>query len=321
MANPLQAISDILRAEDDFMIVSHYNPDGDAIGSSCAMGHLLSHLDKRFTLYNPSGLPERYDFVALPAPFSNTLPAKLPKWTIVLDCGSDERMGNALLSRTSETSIINIDHHLGNGDFGTVNWVDPKQPAVGQMVALLADFMQVPLVGPLAECLYLAVATDTGFFTYGSTTPESLELAGTLLRSGLDIARMNMLISKQWSTKRMRLLTEVLNSVELFHDEKIGVGGITQDVFARTGTTPEDTENIINFIRRLKTVRVSAILREEQANTFKFSLRSYGDDNVQEIAAQFGGGGHKNAAGGTIEAPFEEARALLVQTIADSLGL
>jgi len=321
MASPIQRISEILRDEDDFLIASHYNPDGDAIGSTCALGHILKSFGKQFTLYNASGLPERYDFTPQPAGISNTLPATLPKWTIVLDCGADERMGEELLSRAGETRIINIDHHLGNDEFGEENWVASNQPAVGSMIALLAEELSVPLTGPLAECLYMAVATDTGFFTYGSTTPESLELAAQMLRDGLNIAHMNMLITKQWSEKRMRLLTEVLNGVELYLDKQVAVAIITQEIFDRTGTTPEETENIINFIRRLKSVRVAAILREEKKDNFKFSLRSYGDDNVQEIAARFGGGGHKNASGGTIAAPLDEARTMLVDIIGGSLGL
>ena len=319
--NPLQRISDILRDHDDFLVAAHYNPDGDAIGSTCAMGHILAHLGKRFTLYNPSGLPSRYDYVNQPAPIVTTLPDTLPEWTIVLDCGAAERMGEALLSRTGETRVINIDHHLGNGDYGDENWVAVDQPAVGSMVASIARELDIPVTGPLAECIYLAVSTDTGFFTYGSTTPESLELAAQMLRDGLDIAHMNMVITKQWSEERMRLWTEVMSTVELYVDKKVAIGIITREMFERTGTNSGDTENIINFIRRLKPVRVAAILREEGSDTFKFSLRSYGDDNVQAIAARFGGGGHKNASGGTIEAPLEEAKMMLVEIIGGSLGI
>lgn len=321
MASPIQRISDIIRAEDDFLVASHYNPDGDAIGSTCAMGHILAHLGKRFTLYNQSGLPTRYDYVNLPAPIETTLPDTLPKWTIVLDCGADERMGKALFDRTGETRIINIDHHLGNGDYGKENWVSVEQPAVGSMIAELSKELSIPIAGGLAECLYLAVATDTGFFTYGSTTPESLELAAQMLRDGLDIPRINMQITKQWSEERMRLWTEVMSTVELYSNKQIAVGVITNEMFERTGTTSEDTENIINFIRRLKSVRVAAILREEGPDTFKFSMRSYGNDNVQQIATKFGGGGHKNASGGTIEAPLEDAKMMLVEIIGGSLGI
>ncbi|MBC18033.1 Phosphoesterase RecJ domain protein [Pseudodesulfovibrio profundus] len=321
MESPIKQISRVLRSEDDFLVVSHYNPDGDALGSTCAMGHILKALGKQFTLYNTSGVPQRYDFVNKPAEILTELPERLPKWTIVLDCGAKDRMGDELMKRVDQTRIIDIDHHLGNGDYGEINWVDVRQPAVGSMIAELATELEVPLIGGLAECIYLAVATDTGFFSYGSTTPESLELAATMLRHGLDLARMNERITKQWSEERMRLWSEVMSDVQLFADKRVAVGTITQEIFERTGTTSGDTENIINFIRRLKSVRVAAILREEGENCYKFSLRSYGNDNVQEIASQFGGGGHKNASGGTIEAPLDEARELLVSAITAALEL
>lgn len=321
MANPVRRISDLLQKEDDFLIAAHYNPDGDAIGSTGAMGHMLAHLGKRFTLYNPSGLPSRYDYAALPASIITELPATMPKWTIVLDCGAADRMGDPLMARLSETKVINIDHHLGNDDYGTENWVAVDEPAVGSMMAELARELDIPITGPLAECIYLAVATDTGFFTYGSTTPESLELAAEMLRGGLNIAHMNMIITKQWSEERMRLWTEVMDHVELYLDKQVAVTSVTKEMFERTGTTSEDTENIINFVRKLRSVRVAAILREEGLDTYKFSLRSYGDDNVQEIAARFGGGGHRNASGGTINAPLEEAKMMLVEIIGGSLGI
>lgn len=319
MASPIQLISKTLRDEDDFLVVSHYNPDGDALGSTCAMGHMLTALGKKYTLYNTSGVPIRYDFLSMPAPIVTELPEELPKWTIVLDCGAKDRIGDDLLARIDTTRIIDIDHHLGNGDYGELNWVDVRHPAVGTMMAELANELDIPLIGGLAECIYLAVATDTGFFTYGSTTPETLELAAKMLRHGLDMSRMNERITKQWTEERMRLWTEVIGSVELYADKTIGVAAITKEMFERTNTTSDDTENIINFIRRLKSIRVAAIFREEGPDTYKFSLRSYGPDNVQEIASKFGGGGHKNASGGTINAPLEEAKELLVDVINDYL--
>ncbi|BDQ35403.1 DHH family phosphoesterase [Pseudodesulfovibrio portus] len=321
MENPRKRISDIIRENDAFLVTSHANPDGDAIGSICAMGHILAALGKQFTLYNPSGLPERYAFADQPAPIGTELPSELPAWTIVMDCGAGPRMGDDLMGRLDETLVINIDHHLGNDEFGEVNWVDPSQPAVGTMVAALAAELNVPVTGPLAENIYLAVSTDTGFFTYGNTTPESLELTAQMLRDGLDIARLNMLITKQWSEERMRLWTETMGNVELHLDGLVATTAVTREMFARTGTTSEDTENIINFVRRLKAVRVAAILREEGTDLYKFSLRSYGDDNVQAIAARFGGGGHRNAAGGTIAAPLQEARDMLITAIGESLGI
>ncbi len=321
MPSPLKSIATTIRDNDDFLVVSHVNPDGDATGSIVALGHMLAAMGKKFSLYNASGLPNKNNWLTLPSLIEDTLPDTLPAWTVVMDCGSPERMGDDLFERLGETRVINIDHHLGNPDFGELNWVDSRQPAVGCMMAALAVELGQPLVGPLAEAIYLAMATDTGFFTYGSTTPECLELTANMLRNGLDMAGINTLITKQWSLNRLRLWTEVVGTVELFENQSVAVAAATKDMFARTDTGPGATENVINFIRRLKTVRVAAVLREEDGGAYKFSLRSNGDDNVQAVAASFGGGGHKNAAGGTIRSDLEEAKQMLVQRIAQMVDL
>ncbi|WP_147821903.1 DHH family phosphoesterase [Salidesulfovibrio onnuriiensis] len=321
MPSPLQTIAKILREEDHFLVASHFNPDGDAIGSLAAVGHILASLGKTFTLYNPSGLPAKFQWLDIPGEVHEILPDDMPAWTIILDSGSPERTGLEMVSRMDETRVISIDHHLGNPEFGEVNWVDVREPAVGSMIALLADELEIPLTGSLAESVYLAVSTDTGFFTYGSTTPECLELVARLLRDGLDMSAVNTRITKTWSIERLRLWSEVIDTVELHMDGQVGVAAVTAEMLERTGTKAGDTENIINFVRRLESVRVAAILREEGPDTYKFSLRSYGADNVQEVAAQFGGGGHKNAAGGAIQAPLDEAKELLVRCIGETVGL
>lgn len=321
MPSPMKTIADAIRSGTSFLVAAHYNPDGDAIGSTAALGHVLTALGKEVSLYNHSGMNCRYDWVQAPSSITSELPEKMPEWTIILDCGNAERMGDNLRARLDETRVINIDHHLGNPEFGELNWVDKRHPAVGTMIADLAEELDVELSGSLAEAVYLAVSTDTGFFSYGNTTPESLELAAKMLRNGLDLQTVNMHINKQWTENRLRLFNEVVGRVELFENGQVAVAPVTREMFEKTGTAPSDTEEIINFVRKLKSVRVAALLREEGDEQWKFSLRAHGDDNVQEVAASFGGGGHKNAAGGMASGTLEEARASLVKSIVDMVGL
>ena len=322
MHTPIEAICRILKEEDDFLITSHVNPDGDALGSSAALGWILTALGKRFVLYNPSGAPRQYAWLSLPGPMFDTLPETMPAWVFALDCGSDERFGPELTERLDPSRVVNIDHHLGNDEWAAVNWVDPAQPATGSMIALLATELGIPLVGSLAEAVYLAIATDTGFFTYASTTPETLELMADLMRGGLDVPNINHHITAQLTPQRLRLWTEVLRDVGLHHGDQVAVAGVTREMFQRTGTKALDTEDLINIIRDLRGLRVAALLRQESPRNYKFSLRSYGPDNVQAVAARFGGGGHKNAAGGTLEAEdMAAAKAELVRAVAQSLDL
>lgn len=322
MPTPIEAVTRIIREEDDFLVTSHVNPDGDAVGAMAALGWILAALGKRFTLYNASGEPAQFDWLSLPGPLVDTLPDPLPAWTFALDCGSRDRVGPELAERINPDKAVNIDHHLGNPDWALVNWVDPSQPSTGSMIALLADDLGIPLAGSLAEAVYLAVATDTGFFTYASTTPETLELAADLIRGGLDVSTVNHNITAQLTPHRLRLWTDVLQDVALHHDSAVAVAGVTREMFQRTGTKTSDTEDLINIIRELRGVRAAILLRQEGPGEYKFSLRSFGADNVQRVAASFGGGGHKNAAGGTIEAPdMDTAKATLVHAVAQGLGL
>lgn len=317
-----QLIARILSSEDQFLVASHLNPDGDAHGSTVAMGWLLHALGKRFVLYNVSGAPDHFAWLPSTAPVVRELPDPLPAWVIALDCGAPERLGGELAARLPAGRTILLDHHLGNGGFGAINWVDARQPATGAMVAALAHALDLPLTGPLADAVYLALATDTGFFTYGNTTPECLELVALLMRGGLRHAPLNHRISSRWTLNRMRLLTEVIGTLELFFNGQVAVAAVTQEMFERTGTGVADTDELINFVRLLKGLRVAVLLRQDAADRVKFSLRSFGEDNVQTVAARFGGGGHRNASGGTLlTGDLAGAKRQLVRAVGAGLAL
>lgn len=320
-----QALQDIVRAlrlEDGFLVTCHASPDGDAIGSMAAVGHILSRLGKRFALYNQDGLPEDFDWLPLPAPVIDTLPedygngGKLP-WTITLDCGDLFRVGDELAGRVNREKLINIDHHLGNPEFGVLNWVDTTQASTGQMIAALAGEMGFPPDGDLGQAIYLTLVTDTGSFAYDNTTPRTLELAAQIMRLGLEPGPFNAHIRNQQTMPRMKLSSQVLNDAQLYDDGTIGLIRITADVMQDTGTTIADADGIINSLRRLKGVKVSVALREDAPESIKISLRSQGDINVQPVAAHFGGGGHKNAAGATIKAPLEAAEKQILDAVRD----
>ncbi len=306
MGTPIRDITKILKNSRSFLVAAHVNPDGDAIGSMAAAGFLLQALGKDVTLYSPAGMPERYAWLPLPCPVETRLPEVLPEWILALDCGSPQRLGKELFERLDPARTLNIDHHGDNPSFGAVNWVDAAEPAVGAMVAQLAREADVPLTGGLAEAVYLAVTTDTGHFTYGNTTPQVLELAAELLRQGLPLERINADIHNQWSLGRMDLWGRVLGSLELRRGGLLAWAVITSEDFRTTGTTAEDCEEFINFFRRLRGVRICVLVRQEGPERWKMSLRSQGSDDVQAVAAQFGGGGHKNAAGASAEGPLQE---------------
>ncbi len=321
MASPAAAIAELIRRSDQFLVAAHANPDGDAIGSSVAMAHLLAALGKEICLYNATPLPSQYDWLELPCPMHSTLAGAEFNWIVVLDCGAPQRVGDELSKVMGSRPVVNIDHHLGNPMFGQLNWVDEKYPAVGAMIADLADELDVPLTGPLAEAIYLGITTDTGFFTFDNTTPEVMELAARLIRLGMSPGAVNAKIRNQWAVNRFKLWGESFATTELFYGGQVAVVQVTQGMFERTGTTAADCEEIVNFLRRLRGTRAAMILREEPDGSYKFSLRSSGSDNVQGVAALYGGGGHRNAAGGIIREDILSAKMHLVEALGESLGL
>jgi phosphoesterase RecJ-like protein len=314
-------IAKIIEREDRFLVAAHENPDGDAIGATAAMGWILESLGKSFALYNPGGVPEPYAFLALPCPIVRRLPGDSFQRVFVLDCGDLARTGDELARTVDRAKVVNIDHHLGNPGFGGVNWIDTSFSSVGEMVAGLARDLGVPLSGPLGEAVYLALVTDTGFFSYGQTTPAVFELAAEILRQGLDPAPLNDKIVNSWTPGRLKLWSRALSCARYFHDGQVGVVRLPEELLKATGTTAQDTDGVVNFVRRVKTVKVAVSLRESGPGLVKFSLRSHGNVNVQAIAAELGGGGHKNAAGGTVEGGLDHAEKIVVAVAAAHLGL
>ncbi len=319
MSSPMFDIQRVLETGDNFLVSSHENPDGDALGSTVAMGFLLDRLGKNYRLFNGTGIPEHFSWVRLPGTMYNSLEdldGFTPEWVIVCDCGDPFRMGKELLKAVEPKTIINIDHHVNNPMFGALNWVDTGMAAVGQMIALLVKSMGIPLSGPLGEAVYLAIVSDTGSFCYGNTKPEIMELAAEILRLGLDAGQFNDKYLNQWPYHRIQMWSEVLGKSRLHMDGQVGVVRVPRETMERHGARNEDCEGLVEFMRKVKTVRVAISLREDRKGMVKFSLRSMGDDDVQKVALHFDGGGHRNASGGAIAEGMDRAEEMLLQAIA-----
>ena len=310
MPDPRLEIARRIRAGQHFLVAAHAGPDGDALGSTAAMGFILEALGKDFSLLNDSPVPPQYGWMELPAPLIDHPLDEAYDLALVLDCGDGPRLGE-LEKQLDPTRVAVIDHHLGNPGFGVVNWVDPSRSATGEMVALLAKDLGIPLAGPLAEALYTALATDTGFFSFSGTTAVCLELVAEMIRGGLDIGAVGARIKNQWSVNRVRLWSEVLASLSVCCHGQVGTIRVSQAMLARTQTSSEDCEGLINNALRIKGVAAALLVRELPEGGVKFSLRSVGPVNIQTVAASFGGGGHKNASGGKLAMPLDEAETAL----------
>jgi len=321
-ATAVSAVLSALRSGDDFLVAGHANPDGDAIGSTVAMGWLLRSLGKRFALYNASGMPEMFSWLELPGPLHSSLDGIpfTPRLAVILDSGNLRRAGGEIEALAPRLElVVNIDHHMDNPDYGGVNWVDRHFASVGEMIALLSSALGLPLSGPLGEAIYLTLVADTGYFRYDNTRPETMELGAELIRQGLNPGAFSAKYVNQWSLGRLQLWSEVLGQAKLFCNGQLGMLRITREILERTGTSIYDCDGLVDYVRRLRTVLVAAILREEPDGRTKISLRSTGNVNVQSMAARFGGGGHFNAAGASFDGDLDQAEAAVTELACQAL--
>lgn len=302
-----------LRRHKRVLIAAHARPDPDAMGSSLAMAWALRAIGVDALVFNEDGLPPFLRFLTLPGPVLtnlDSLPCD-PDLVVCLDCGDRARLGETIQPLLDRVPSVNIDHHLDNPLFGTeANWVDPGMAATGELVAYIARELRAPLHGALAEALYVAISADTGNFSYGNTTPGALRLVADMVEEGLDLPRLREAMENNWTEARLRLWGRIMQKVRILEDGRLAAALITLEDMKSCNAGREDSEGIVEQLRRLSGVRVALMLREEEKDgkiQVKASLRSSGKDNVQKVAAQFGGGGHRNAAGATIALDAEKA--------------
>lgn len=307
------------------LIASHSEPDGDAVGSMAAMGHIARHLGADVAYYNVSALP--IDFVALElgGPWVRTM-ADLgdfaPDLLAVLDCGDEHRAGPEIAELVKKLPCINIDHHLGNPRFGTVaNWTDPSMAATCQIMGYLAKAAGLELSGDLGEAVYLGLDMDTGSFSYDSTTADVLELSADILRNGLKLGRYFSKYQKNWPLNRLHLWGWLMQHVELHAGGRIALSVVSKETLDRFNANRADLEGYVSFLRYLNGVDVTLLARENGPGRAKASFRSVDAVSVREMAAEFGGGGHKNAAGANLDCGLEEAAQRFLEAAERHLAL
>jgi bifunctional oligoribonuclease and PAP phosphatase NrnA len=312
---------DCLRQARRVLLTFHSSPDGDALGSALGFAELAAALGVSSTVVSRDPAPASLSF--LPGTDKVEIRTELPTdflagfdLTVVLECPDLDRQG---FDNLATLPILNIDHHLANTAYGTVNYVDDEAPAVGEMVLRMADASSVPVTATMATCLYTALVTDTGDFRYSNSTPRAFAAAHRLVQCG---ARPHEIAEALWSqtpARVVRLVGAVLSTLELGANGRIAVVTCDSAMLAATGAGREDTEGIINYPRSIAGVEVAVLLKSFSDGETRASLRSRGAVDVQEIAASFGGGGHRAASGCTIKAPLAEARRQLLAIVLAAL--
>jgi phosphoesterase RecJ-like protein len=322
-AENLPRVVDALRSARRVLLTMHRGPDGDALGSALALAVALGEMGREVVVYNPDELPYNFRFLPGADKVSKALPADAAfDVTVATDAGAFDRLGPDVPQGQKRGTLINLDHHITTEPFGDINYVDPHAASVGILAYKIIKGLGHSLSADAAQCIYASILADTGCFRYSSTDPECLRVAAELLEAGVDPWEMTVRVYEQQPLARMRLLAEVLETLEVHG--KLATITITNEMVARTGREDDLTDGFINYARSVDGVEVAASFREppdsgEGARTWRVSFRSRGRVNVAAIAAKFGGGGHHNAAGCSIEGDEAAVRSRIAEEIEQAL--
>ncbi len=328
---PPEVLMDCLKRGDNFLIATHVNPDGDALGSAAALAMALEKMGKKAVLLDKHRVPDQYLFLPCSERFHTfesieSAGFKMSDFNtlIVLDCNDTDRIGlgnkqqqpfaEALKKALAGTmrSVV-IDHHETQRSFGDIKWIEPSAAATGLMVLYLLKSLGVAITSEIAINLYAALVVDTGNFRFENATPQVFRAGAELIEYGVRPNIVYQELYESWSDNRFRLYMDVIASLEIRDD--IAFSLVTKKMMEETSTTADDTENFVSFPRIMKRIDISVLLRETGRDEYKASLRSKSQVNVAHVAEFFDGGGHKNAAGCTIKADLETAKALIIEKL------
>jgi phosphoesterase RecJ-like protein len=282
-------------------IVGHIRPDGDCVGSQLGLTLALQNEGKKVTCWNEDSIPQKYRFLDRAGTIQKPKRGMKFDCVIATDAASFERLGTVGQCVTNRKIFINIDHHESNTRYADLNWVSAREPSTGELIFRLMQAAKWPITKPIADCLFTAVSTDTGSFQYATTRPGTYHVAGELVRRGADLATICNEVYESYPLSRARLLRHVYSHFRLTHNNQIAYFWLKKADFARTGAESSDSEGLIDHIRAIEPVIVACVFEEMEPNLTRISLRSKSEKiNVNEIAAQFGGGGHPGAAGARV---------------------
>jgi phosphoesterase RecJ-like protein len=315
-------ICKILRREQTFLILTHYRPDGDAVGSQLALAILLKNLGKTVTVWNDDEVPAKFRF--LPHQELITRPSAEPQdfdVVISVDASTWLRVGTAAGKIRSRKHFINIDHHVSNETFAELNLIVPAAPASGQIVFDLIKQGGFPLTQEIAACLFAAISTDTGSFMFANTTAECLRVTAELVESGINVGEVCRHIYESYPYSRLQMLQMALAGLSLSHHNQVAHFWITAKMFEQTGAKREDTEGMIDYARAIEGVLIAVLFEElPEPGLIRISLRSkHPQVDVNTIATQFKGGGHREAAGARIPGTPQEVQARVLAAVHKTL--
>lgn len=281
------------------LISGHVIPDGDSIGSALGLKLALQGAGKHVTAAGPDPVPWLYTF--LPGAGDYRVTSNIDEGYdtfIALDCSNPERLGEGFRKMIDRCRVvINIDHHLATDGFGAYRYIDTAAAATGEIIFDLLQEMNLPLTPEIAVCLYIAIATDTGSFRYDSTSPGTHRRVARLIEAGVPVADINSRLYEEKPAASLKLLGAALSNLTISNCGRVAWMTATRETMDSCGATDENAEGVVNYARDIAGVLVGLFFRELSPGKYKVSFRSKGSVEVNKVAALFGGGGHRRAAG------------------------
>jgi phosphoesterase RecJ-like protein len=322
----LDAVVDALSRGERFLVVTHENPDGDALGSMLALTRALQLLGKDAAMYlsGDTLLPGEYSFLDLSG-LTRTLPDDIGERVLVaVDCASERRIGPEPDALERAASVVDIDHHHDNTRFGAVNLIVADASSTAEIIRDVLHGLHVELTPELAEPLYVGLVTDTGRFQYSNTTPKALRLGAELVEEGANVHDVFRHVYESVQFAKLKLLARALEHAELYEGGRLVISYLLREDFEAVGAEEPYSEGIIDYLRSVEGSEMVALIREPPSDdgpTHRISLRSSHDEiDVSAIARSAGGGGHRQAAGFSAEQPVPEIAAFIRRGFAEATG-
>jgi len=314
----LSQVVELIEKKQKFGITTHIKPDGDGVGSSLGLCWLLQSLGKSAEVLVHGDIPVAYR--SLPGADQirdvDSIDAKYDA-VFVIECSDLERPG---IHGLNNEFTVNIDHHATSEHFGTINWIDSTASAVGEMIYNLCKAIGGKITPEIAECVYMALVTDTGSFHFSNTTDRTLKVASELVKAGVKPAEVSEAVYNNYPWSRIELMRQVLDTVK--RDESGQVASLRQTLKMRevAGAVDGDNNGFVNIPLSAREVLAVVYMREVGNDQYRVSLRSKGDINVARVAEKYGGGGHRNAAGLRIEGSWDEKERELVAAVREAVA-
>lgn len=323
MKEKFDQINESVKKARRILITSHLDPDGDSIGSQLALKSWLKDSGKEVRIINQGKTPSKYLFLDEDSAIEDFDSAKTIDWIVdlifVLECPNLERIGEVKKLLKEGTKVINLDHHPDNSFFGDIIYVDTHACALGEIIYELLIYSGYRLNKLTATQLYAAILTDTGRFRFSNTTPEALRIGAELINLGANPREINNRIYYNNSNASLKLLGFLLLNLETFAKGKISFLVIDQQTLEELKVSKEDTEGFVDYSLFLKGAEVGVLFTQKNDSKTKVSLRSQNSFDVSALARTFGGGGHRNAAGCTVNQDLNSTKELILKKIEEEL--